>query len=302
MASSNVTPIGFIGLGNMGAPMCRHLHSAGHSLVVHNRSTPRMEEFVALGMTAVRSPAEVAAAVGDGVIFLMVTNTTSTQQVLDGPDGLWSTFRPGALIIDMGSNQVDATRRWQELAQARGADWLDAPVSGGQVGARAATLTIMCGGTAAAYARALPLLESLGKVIRHLGKSGSGQVAKLANQVIVASNIASVSEALTLAKAHGLDLTQLREALLGGFASSRVLDLHGQRMVTGEFTPGGTAVNQLKDIVEATRVAGAAGLRLPILEANLELWQAMIDAGLGELDHSGLFRHYEKTCHAPEAH
>jgi 3-hydroxyisobutyrate dehydrogenase-like beta-hydroxyacid dehydrogenase len=261
-----------------------------------------MEEFTALGMTAVRSPAEVAAAVDDGVIFLMVTNTASTQQVLDGPNGLWSTLRPGALIIDMGSNQVDATREWQEQAQARGADWLDAPVSGGQVGARAATLTTMCGGTAEAFARALPLLERLGKVIRHLGKSGSGQVAKLANQIIVASNIASVAEALTLAKAHGLDLAQLREALLGGFASSLVLDLHGQRMVAGEFTPGGTAVNQLKDVLEAIRVAGAAGLRLPILEANRELWQAMINAGLGELDHSGLYRHYEMTSHALKAH
>jgi 3-hydroxyisobutyrate dehydrogenase-like beta-hydroxyacid dehydrogenase len=258
-----------------------------------------MQELSALGMTPAKSPAEVAASVADGVIVLSVTNTECTQQVLEGPEGLWSTLRPGCLIIDMGSNQVTATRDWQKRAQASGADWLDAPVSGGQVGARDAALTIMCGGSQAAFARALPLLSIIGKTVRHLGESGSGQVAKLANQIIVASNIAAVSEALMLAKAHRLDPSQLREVLLGGFAASRVLDLHGHRMVTGDFAPGGAAVNQLKDVREAIKLAGAAGLHLPILETNLQLWQAMIDAGLGDLDHSALYRYYGTVNHSP---
>lgn len=287
--------VGFIGLGRMGLPMCNHLIEAGCEVVVHNRSFDSLERVKQSGGTVAPNPAAVAERIGDGMIFLCLANTEGTNVVFDGMPtmpGLAAGLKPGALVIDCGSNEVSRTRKWYAEAQRLGADWLDAPLSGGVVGAERATLTVMCGGEAAAFNRARPLLEIFGKVIEHLGPSGAGQIAKLANQIIVASTIAAISEAFTLARTHGLDLAAVRRALLGGFASSRVLDLHGRRMIEGDFSPGGTLRNQLKDINAAAAIAGAARLALPLLEKNKEIWQAALESGLGDLDHSALYKHY----------
>ena len=257
--------------------------------MIHNRSQAVVQELAERGLEPVNNAAELAQRVGSGLIFICVTNNAATQAVFDA---IINDVAAGALIVDMGSNKVDDTRDWCSRARERGADWLDAPVSGGEVGACDATLTIMCGGSAAAFERARPWLERLGRTVRHMGESGTGQITKLANQIIVAAQIAAVSEAFTLAQAHGVTPLAVRDALMGGFAASRILDVHGKRMSEGNYQPGGTAVNQLKDVHEGLRVARAAGLDLPLLEKNGEIWEAMIAAGLGQLDHSALFKYY----------
>lgn len=287
--------VGFIGLGHMGLPMCTHLIIAGCEVVAHNRSMASVERVSAAGAAIAGTPAAVAEAVGDGVIFLCLTNTELTNAVVEGTPampGLAAGLEPGALVIDCGSNGVAKTREWHLLARSHGAAWLDAPLSGGVVGAEQATLTVMCGGEGEAFDRALPLLETFGEVIELLGPSGAGQIAKLANQIIVASSIAAISEAFTLARGHTLDLAAMRRALLGGFASSRVLDLHGRRMIDGDFAPGGTLENQVKDLNAALALAEADGLTLPLLEENKRIWQSALESGLGGLDHSALYKHY----------
>jgi 3-hydroxyisobutyrate dehydrogenase-like beta-hydroxyacid dehydrogenase len=194
----------------------------------------------------------------------------------------------------MGSTGVEETRHWAAASADRGVKWLDAPVSGGQLGAVNRTLTIMVGGERRAFDAAAPLLAILGNTLTYVGPSGSGQVAKLANQMIVASSIAAIAEAFSLARAAGVDLAALRRALLGGFASSRILDLHGQRMIDRNFIPGGRGTGQLKDILEADRLMRNLRLNLPVLRANVVLWHRMVDAGLGDLDHSALVQLYEK--------
>jgi 3-hydroxyisobutyrate dehydrogenase-like beta-hydroxyacid dehydrogenase len=193
----------------------------------------------------------------------------------------------------MGSTGVEETRRWAAASADRGANWLDAPVSGGQLGAANRALTIMVGGERHAFDRASSLLSILGSALTYVGPSGAGQVAKLANQIIVASTIAAVAEAFTLARAAGADLPAVRCALLGGFAASRILDVHGQRMIDRNFVPGGRGTGQLKDVLEADRLTRDLGLSLPLLRANVDLWRRMVAAGLGDLDHSALIRLYE---------
>ena len=194
----------------------------------------------------------------------------------------------------MGSTAVEPTREWYEKTNSLGSDWIDAPVSGGQKGALEASLAIMVGGNEESYKAVRPLLEILGSTVSYMGPSGAGQCTKLANQIIVASSIASLSEAFLLCKENGVDLKTARNALMGGFAKSTVLDQHGQRMIEGNFAPGGTAVNQLKDLLEAFKVAGKSGLKLPMLETNKKLWERMLEDGLGELDHSGLYEWYNQ--------
>jgi 3-hydroxyisobutyrate dehydrogenase-like beta-hydroxyacid dehydrogenase len=196
---------------------------------------------------------------------------------------------PDALVIDFGTTGVPATRTFAERV-----NWVDAPVSGGQVGAEAASLTIMAGGTPENYIRALPVLETVGKRITRLGPSGSGQVTKLANQLIVAQTIDAVAQALRLAELAGLDSGQVREALLGGFADSRILELHGDRMVRRDFAPGGRSALQLKDVRLICELAEAVGLNSPTLRNCRAQWEHFVhERAGGELDHSGLFRLYE---------
>ena len=289
--------IGFIGLGLMGKPMALHLQQAGANVIIHNRSQEVVHELQAEGLISAASPAAVAEAVQDGYIILMLTNTHAVEAVAEGEQGLFTALQPGATIIDMGSTWERETQRWQQRAVEKGADWIDAPVSGGQQGAQDATLTIMAGGNSSTFERVKPILEVLGSSVTYMGGSGTGQITKLANQLIVATTIASVSEALLLCDITGVDITAARQALLNGFAGSKILDMHGQRMIEGNYEPGGRATSQLKDLVEVRRVAQDQQLDLPMLMTNIPLWEKMIEAGLGALDHSGLYRYYQQQQH-----
>ena len=283
--------IGFVGLGNMGGPMSRHLHAADAHMVVWNRSEPRAEAAVALGMQRAVTLPELAAEIGDGIICINLTTTEVVQQIVFGAGGLSEGLRAGALIVDFGTTSVKATQEF-----AKRVAWVDAPVSGGQVGAERGDLTILAGGTESAFQRALPVLQTVGQRITHLGPAGSGQVAKLANQLIVAQTIDAVAQALRLAELAGVDAARVREALLGGFAESRILNLHGDRMVRRDFTPGGRAALQLKDVRLICELAESLGFKSPTLDNCRAQWEKFVEAeGHGNLDHSGLFLLYDRV-------
>ncbi len=288
MPSLQGQDIGFIGLGLMGRPMCKNLQLAGASLVIYNRSRAKVDELAKQGMSPANSPREVAERT-DTVIF-MVSDTPAVEKVLTAPDGVIAGLKPGALVIDMGTTAVQATRRLAAEVRKTGAEYVDAPVSGGVLGAEAATLAIMVGGLDIAVQRAMPLFHALGKNITHVGDIGAGQVAKAANQVIVGLTIGAVAEALTLAKRSGVDPGMVRKALQGGFAASRILDVHGERMVNATFEPGGKAVTQRKDLAQALDLAQSFGLALPATALNMALYDQLIESGGGELDHSALVK------------
>lgn len=291
--------IGFIGLGLMGKPMVPHLKKAGAEVIIHNRSQEVVNELKEQGFTAVSSPAAVAEAVQDGYIILMLTNTYAVEAVVEGEKGLFQKLQSGATVIDMGSTWIEETQKWQKTALSKGADWIDAPVSGGERGAIDATLTIMAGGNQNVFEKVKPILEVLGTNVTYMGESGTGQATKLANQIIVANTIASVSEAFLLCDAVGVDLTAARKALMNGFAGSKILDMHGQRMIEDNYVPGGRATSQLKDLVGAAKVARDYQLELPMLATNKKLWEQMIEVGLGDLDHSGLYQYYKEKHNQP---
>jgi 3-hydroxyisobutyrate dehydrogenase-like beta-hydroxyacid dehydrogenase len=281
--------IGFVGLGNMGRANARHLHAAGADVLVWNRSPAPAEAAVALGMRRAATLPELAREIGPGIICINLTMTDVVEQIVFGPGGLIEGLHPDVLIIDFGTTGVPETKQW-----AQRVNWVDAPVSGGQVGAEAATLTIMAGGSDANFQRALPIFQAVGKNITHLGPVGSGQVTKLANQLIVAQTIDAVAQALRLAELSGVDPALVRKALLGGFAESRILDLHGDRMVRRDFAPGGRATLQLKDVRLMSQLADSVGLDSPTLKNSLAQWEKFVhEKHLGDLDHSGLFRLYE---------
>lgn len=281
--------IGFVGLGNMGRANARHLHDAGAEVVVWNRSDAPAEAAVALGMKRAASLPELAREIGDGVICINLTMTDVVEKIVFGAGGLHEGLHKDALIIDFGTTGVPETK-----AFAARVNWVDAPVSGGQVGAEAGNLTIMAGGTEANFKRALPILQVVGERITHMGVSGAGQVTKLANQLIVAQTIDAVAQALRLAELSGVDSALVRHALLGGFAESRILNLHGDRMVRRDFAPGGRATLQLKDVRLMAELAESVGLESPTLRNSLAQWEKFVhEKGLGDLDHSGLFKLYE---------
>ncbi|HRJ11289.1 MAG TPA: NAD(P)-dependent oxidoreductase [Prosthecobacter sp.] len=281
--------IGFAGLGNMGSAMARHLHEAGAEMVVWNRSDAPAEKAATLGMRRALSLTELAREIGAGIVCINLTTTEVVEQMVFGAGGLAEGLSPEALIIDFGTTSVPATREF-----ARRARWLDVPVSGGQVGAEAGNLTLMAGGSAEDFARALPVLRVVGERITHMGGPGAGQVTKLANQLIVAQTIDAVAQALRLAELAGVDAALVREALLGGFAESRILHLHGDRMVRRDFAPGGRSTLQLKDVRLICELAGSLGFHSPTLENCRAQWETFVhEKGGGDLDHSGLFRMYE---------
>ncbi|HEY9615271.1 MAG TPA: NAD(P)-binding domain-containing protein, partial [Microcoleaceae cyanobacterium] len=228
--------IGFIGLGIMGQPMARNVMQAGYSLVVYNRSRPAMEVLGTAGATLAKSPKAVAEQTD--VVITCVSDSPDVEAVVLGTNGLIEGVRPGMLYIDMSTIAPATSRQIYSALQAQGVDALDAPVSGGDIGAQQGTLSIMVGGDAAAFQRAHPILQTMGKNIVHVGDAGAGQVTKACNQIVVALTVQAVAEALTLAKKSGVDPAKVRDALLGGFAQSRVLDVHGQRMLDGNFQPG----------------------------------------------------------------
>lgn len=280
--------IGFIGLGVMGRPMALNLLRAGYPLTVHSRSRPPVDELVAAGATSADSPSMVASMAD--VVIAMLPDTPDVEAVILGPGGVIEAARSGLMVIDMSTiNPIGARGIGAALAK-RGIAFLDAPVSGGQQGAEGATLSIMVGGSPPDFERALPILEALGRTILLVGQIGAGQVAKACNQLIVAATIEAVAEALTLAERAGVAPGTVRAALLGGFAQSRVLEVHGERMLEGNFQPGFRARLHLKDarIVEA--LATAVGVELPGFAPVAHRLQQLVDDELGELDHSALFK------------
>jgi 2-hydroxy-3-oxopropionate reductase len=282
-----VERIGFIGLGIMGRPMARHLLDAGLPLTVHSRSPAPVDELVEAGASRAGSPAEVAAA--SDVVITMLPDTPDVEQVLFGPDGVASTAAAGSLVIDMSSIEPIPTRSFADRLAAKDVDMLDAPVSGGEKGAIDAVLSIMVGGSPEAFRRATPLFETMGKNIVHVGPSGAGQIAKACNQLVVAATIEAVAEALVLAERAGVDAAKVREALLGGFAGSKILEVHGQRMLDRAFDPGFRARLHRKDARIVLDTAKEVGAPVPAFEVVARQLDELVESGGGELDHSGLF-------------
>lgn len=282
--------IGFIGLGVMGAPMARHLADAGHQIVtVLNRSSLPND----LKATVAASPAEVGRA--SEIVITMLPDTPDVERVLFGQNGVLEGISAGKLVIDMSSISPIATAGFAARIRGAGAGYLDAPVSGGEVGAKAASLTIMVGGPAAEFERARPIFERLGKNITLIGENnGAGQTCKIANQIIVALNIEAVAEALVFASKAGCDPAKVRSALMGGFASSRVLDVHGERMIARTFAPGFRVRLHQKDLNLALESARALGVALPGTATTQQLMNACsARAGGAEADHSSLVRALE---------
>jgi 3-hydroxyisobutyrate dehydrogenase-like beta-hydroxyacid dehydrogenase len=280
--------IGFIGLGLMGRPMALNLHKAGAEMVVHNRSRAVVTALAEQELTPAATSAEVAQKAS--IIILMLSDTTAVETVVFGTDGIMDEIGPGQLIVDMGTTEATATRDFANRVRAQGADWIDAPVSGGTIGAENGTLVFMVGGSDEAFLRIHPILSVLGQNAVHVGDVGAGQVAKAANQVIVGLTISAVGEALKLAQRAGVDPAKVREALSGGFASSRILEVHGQRMIIGDFTPGGKCVTQRKDLFQALKLAHECGLDLPTTQLVMEQYDRAIQSGWGELDHAALIK------------
>jgi len=289
--SLNGGRIGFIGLGLMGRPMCHSLHNAGAELFVYNRTRAVLDEITGPGITAVATPADLARHAQ--LVIVMVADTPAVESVLFGKSGLAERITSGMLIIDMGTTAVMPTRAFAQRLSQKGADYIDAPVSGGEIGARNATLSIMAGGSVAAISRARALFEVLGSTFTHVGEIGAGQVAKAANQTIVGLTIGAVAEALALAQRAGVDPAKVRKALLGGFAASRILEIHGERMVDHNFKPGAKATTQLKDLRQALDLGKAYEIDLPATKLNMNLYEELVDLGHGDLDHSALFKLFD---------
>jgi 2-hydroxy-3-oxopropionate reductase len=277
--------LGFIGLGIMGKPMAGHLRRSGHTVHVYARSKPRTE-LEALGFKACASPREVAQRAP--IVITMVSDTPDVEQVLFGANGVAEGLQRGGLVIDMSSISPLATREFAARIAQLGGDYVDAPVSGGDIGAQAATLTIMAGGSDAAMARAQPLFEKMGKTITHVGAVGAGQTAKVANQIIVALNLQAVAEALVLVAKAGVDPARVRQALLGGFAASRVLEVHAAKMLERRFDPGFKIDLHHKDLAIALDTARRLAVPLPNTAGVAELMSAARAQGLGQRDNSAL--------------
>ncbi|APO71882.1 2-hydroxy-3-oxopropionate reductase 2 (plasmid) [Rhizobium gallicum] len=282
--------IGFIGLGVMGRPMAEHLIDAGHTLHL-NRVKETSQHLVAKGGKAASTAKAVAQS--SDVVILMLPDTPDVEAVLFGENGVATGLSKGKLVVDMSSISPVATKGFAKRVEAMGCDYLDAPVSGGEVGARAASLTIMVGGRQEVFGRALPLFEKMGKNITLVGGAGDGQTAKVANQIIVGLTIEAVGEALLFAKRAGADPAKVRAALMGGFAASRILEVHGERMVKETFEPGFRIRLHRKDMTLAIDAARALDLALPNTAATQQLMNAAIANGDGERDHSALVRTLE---------
>ena len=280
--------LGFIGLGLMGRPMCLNLHRAGARMIVHNRTPGVAQKLAGPDIEAAATPADVARQAD--IVLLMVSDTPAVEQVLFGDKGVEEGLGQNALVIDMGTTAVGPTREFARRLATTGAEYIDAPVSGGEIGAIDGTLTIMAGGRPEAIERARLVFDVLGSSLTHVGDVGAGQVAKAANQVIVGLNIGAVAEALALVTSAGVDPARVREALMGGFAASRILEVHGQRMIDGQFTPGGKITTQYKDLRQALELGEMYDQDLPATRLNMQLYKTLIDSGEGSLDHSALIK------------
>ena len=290
--------LGFIGLGIMGSPMASHLLAAGHSLFVHTRRA-MPQALQEAGAQACANATEVARQAE--VVFLMLPDTPDVAMVLFGEGGVAAGLQAGKTVVDMSSISPFETKQFAKAINALGCQYLDAPVSGGEVGAQAASLTIMVGGEQASFDSLLPLLQLMGKNITLVGGNGDGQTTKVANQIIVALNIAAVGEALVFASKAGADPAKVRQALMGGFASSRILEVHGERMIKRTFNPGFRIELHQKDLNLALQGAKALGVSLPQTAGAAQLMQAVAANGGAGLDHSALVKALELMANHPVA-
>jgi 2-hydroxy-3-oxopropionate reductase len=280
--------VGFIGLGLMGRPMARNLLARGFRLVVHSRSQAPVDALAAAGADRAGSPADVARSATR--IITMLPDSPDVERVLEGPDGVFSAMQRGAILIDTSSIAPATARRLAGRARALGATMLDAPVSGGEIGAINASLSIMVGGDAGAFAAVKPILDAMGnpdRVIR-IGDSGAGQVCKVCNQMVIGATLAGVGEAFALARKAAVDPACVREALLGGFAASRVLEVHGERILTGNYTPGFRARLYKKDMRIAAETLGEFDTPAPVNGVVQQLVTALVAGGRGDEDYSAL--------------
>jgi 2-hydroxy-3-oxopropionate reductase len=282
------TLVGFIGLGVMGKPMARNLLKRGFALVVHSRSQGPVDELVAAGATRAASAADVARAATR--IVMMLPDGPDVQRVLAGPDGVFSALQPGTIVIDMSTIAPATARALASEATTRGASMLDAPVSGGEIGAIDGTLSIMVGGEAAALEAVRPILAAMGNPERiiHIGESGAGQICKACNQLVIGGTLAAVGEAFALARKLDVDPAKVRAALLGGFAASRVLEVHGERLLNGNFKPGFPARLYRKDLKIVMETLNDARVAAPVTAVVQQLLSALVAQDKDELDYSAL--------------
>ena len=278
--------VAFIGLGKMGRPMVERIIRSGMATTC-NRIGEASKYLVELGAVPAETPAQAAR--NAEIVILMLPDTPDVETVLLGENGVVGGLKPGSLVIDMSSISPVATRQFARRVSEAGGAYVDAPVSGGEIGAKEGTLSIMVGGAEEDFSRAQPILALMGKNITHVGAVGDGQICKVANQIIVGLTIEAVGEAFLLAERAGADLSKMRNALLGGFAQSRILEVHGQRMIEGVFKPGFTLRLHRKDLNIATEVAKSLQIALPNTSATVQLINAALSQGLGEKDHSALF-------------
>jgi 2-hydroxy-3-oxopropionate reductase len=281
--------VGFIGLGVMGRPMAKHVLAGGYPLIVHSRSPRPVEELVAAGATAAASPADLARQCD--IVITMLPDTPDVELVIAGPNGVAEGVRRGSVVIDMSSISPVVARRLAALVGSKGAAMLDAPVSGGEIGAVNASLSIMVGGDPDAFARVRPVLGCMGhaeRIVHIGGEPGSGQICKVCNQIAIGGALAGVSEALAVARKAGVDAALVRQALLGGFATSRVLEVHGERMLTGNYTPGFRTRLYQKDLRIAHETAAAHAVPVPATALVSQLVNALIASGGADLDYSAI--------------
>src|SRR5512136_2169887 len=287
--------VGFIGLGLMGKPMAGHILKAGYPLTVHNRSRAAVEELAAQGAQAAASPREVAA--NSEVVITMLPDSPDVESVVIGPDGILAGARPGLIHVDMSTISATATRRIAALEAEHGVIHVDAPVSGGEIGAQNATLTIMVGGEEHAVLAVEPIFKVLGKRITHIGPIGCGQVAKACNQIMVAAQMVAMGELLIMAQKAGADPEKVVEAIKGGAAQCWTLDNKPQRLFAGNRTPGFKASMQYKDLNIVMDMAKAFGVPLPSTAINTQLFNAMVTEGLGDQDNSAIISVLEQLAH-----
>ena len=286
--------IGFIGLGIMGKPMARNLLKAGHVLIIHNRSRAAVDELTREGARPMNNAKDVAE--HSDIVVTVLPDSPDVELVYVSEQGIFAGAKSGSLLVDMSSISPLVARKLAAAAERRGCDMLDAPVSGGEAGAIGATLSIMIGGKASAVERAMPLFQTLGKNIVHVGDAGAGQVTKAANQMVVGTTIAIVAEALVLAKKAGVDPAKVRQALLGGFAQSKILEAHGQKMLERNFNPGFRIRLHEKDMKIALATGSEYGVPLMVSGVVAQMMTAMKGMALADLDHSALVKLIEELA------
>ena len=284
--------VGFIGPGIMGRPMASNLMKAGNALSVYGRRAESMKPLTDAGAKACKSPRDLAAQ--SDVIFIIVSDTPDVEEVILGENGVIHGARKGSIVVDMSTISPNATRQMAAKLAERGVEMLDAPVSGGDVGAINGTLSIMVGGKPAVFEKVLPLFQAMGKNIVHVGENGAGQVCKACNQIVVAVTIEAVSEAITFARKNGVDAAKVRAALMGGFAGSKILEVHGQRMLDNVFKPGFKVKLHQKDMRIVMEDAGKLGLGLPAAALVTQHLNALMGAGDAELDSAAIIKAVER--------